>query len=235
MTISSAESLVVTSIEDRAPQVTLEGAPQRISLASETAVREIPIHYTASDDHGLREVHLVLRSGVREERRVLARLDGDTRFDRGGYTLRTRDAFVKSSHVPVEVVVEAKDNDPLTGPKWGASAPITLVPPDVGEPEALRRDALLRLRDHLVDSLATRLGSKGAPPDPAARATYLATAQTLFTEDERALDLSATGSYAGLRLPGRLQAMLRGQLRKLHEAVDKEKRVGPTSTPTRRW
>jgi hypothetical protein len=228
--IPSAESLEVTSIEDRAPQVTLEGAPQRISLASETEVREIPIHYTATDDHGLREVHLVLRSGVREERRVLARLDGDTRYDRGGYTLRTRDAFVKSSHVPVEIVVEAKDNDPLTGPKWGTSAPITLVPPDVGEPEALRRDALLKLRDHLVDSLATRLDTKGAPPDATARASYLTAAQTLFASDDHALDAAATGSYAGVRLPGRLQAMLKGQLRKLHEAVDKEKRVPNVDT-----
>jgi hypothetical protein len=230
VTIPSAEILAVTSIEDRAPEVVLDGAPQRISLASESEVREIPIHYTATDDHGLREVHLVLRAGVREERRVLAKLDGDTRYDRGGNTLRTRDAFIKSSHVPVEVVVEAKDNDPLTGPKWGASAPITLVPPDVGEPEALRRDALLSLRDHLVDSLSTRLDTKGAPPEATARAGYLQAAQTLYTGDEHAVDAAATGSYAGLRLPGRLQAMLRGQLRKLREAVDKEKRVPNVDT-----
>src|SRR4029078_10897866 len=97
-----------------------------------------------------REVHLVLRSGPREERRVLAKLDGETKSDRGGYVLPAADAFVKKSNAPIEIVVEAKDNDPITGPKWGASAAITLVPPHVGEPEARRIGALKRLRASLV-------------------------------------------------------------------------------------
>ena len=126
---------------------------------------DVPIKYEAIDDHGLREVHLVLRSGTREERRVLARLDGETRTDKGGMSLKLRDPFLEKSHAPVVVTVEAKDNDPLTGPKWGASEAITIVPPDVGEPEARRLDGLRKLRDALVDTLAFRLSN--VPPTEA--------------------------------------------------------------------
>ncbi len=103
---------------------------------------------------------------------MLARLDGETKSDRGGQLLRLRDPFLKTSHAPVEVTVEAKDNDPLTGPKWGTSAAMALIPPDVGEPEARRLEALRALRGALVDSLAWRLAN-GPPVEPAARASFL--------------------------------------------------------------
>jgi len=73
---------------------------------------------------------------------VLAHLDGETQSSKAARILKLRDSFLRKSHAPVEVTVEAKDNDPLTGPKWGASPIITLIPPDVGEPEARRIDAL---------------------------------------------------------------------------------------------
>lgn len=72
----------VTSIADEAPIVTLEGAPRTIALSSPEGQDDIPVKYEATDDHGLREIQLVLTSGAREERRVLARLDGETRSDR---------------------------------------------------------------------------------------------------------------------------------------------------------
>ena len=153
--IPEPDATDVESIPDEAPIVKLEGAPKTISLSKPEGQGDLPIHYEATDDHGLREVHLVLRSGTREERRVLARLDGETRTDRGGSVLKpSRDAFIKKSHAPVLVRVEAKDNDPITGPKWGASEAITIVPPDVGEPEATRLEALRALRDAFVDALA---------------------------------------------------------------------------------
>jgi len=155
--IREPESTRVHSIADELPTVILEGAPRKVILATATDDGTIPIRYEAHDDHGLREVELVLRAGVQEERRVLARLDGETRFDRGGYILRESDPFIKKSHAPIEVTVEAKDNDPVTGPKWGTSAPIVVVPPDVGEPEAARLAALRKLRDVYVDTLASRM------------------------------------------------------------------------------
>ncbi len=211
----------ITSIADEAPIVELEGAPRRIALANAEDAGDIPIRYEVEDDHGLREVHLVLRSGTREERRVLARLDGETRRDRGGYVLRAGDSFLKKSHAPVEVLVAAKDNDPISGPKWGESAAITVVPPEVGEPEALRMDAMHKLRDALVDSLAWRI-SHALPSDIVKLRAMLAEEIRGADEDAQLLDATLSTSYAGLRIAGRLQAMLRGQMRKVRVAMDAE-------------
>ena len=161
--IRELQALPITSIPDAVPVVSLEGAPRQLRLLDQTD--EIPIRYEAIDDHGLREVDLVLRSGAHEERRVLSRLDGEARTDKGGQLLRPRDPFLRQSHAPVEVTVEAKDNDPLTGPKWGRSPALTIIPPDVGEPEARRLQGLRKLRDALVDTLAWRL-ARDVPAGP---------------------------------------------------------------------
>jgi hypothetical protein len=216
--IGEGQATAIVSIPDRAPAVKLEGAPLRIALGGDAEVTEIPIRYEATDDHGLREVHLVLRSGPREERRVLAKLDGETKSDRGGYVLRATDAFVKKSNAPIEIVVEAKDNDPITGPKWGASAAITLVPPHVGEPEARRIESLERVRDALVDRLAWRV-DKPIPAAGDARKAYVSELVEAADADDDLIDSVLSASYAGLRVPGRLQAMLRAQSRKLDDAV----------------
>ncbi|MDB4941383.1 MAG: hypothetical protein JWP97_917 [Labilithrix sp.] len=225
--IPDANETRITSIADQAPEVVLEGAPRRIQLAGEEDPSEIPIHYEATDDHGLREIHLVLRAAAREERRVLARLDGETKSDRGGHSLRASDPFIKKSHAPVEIRVEAKDNDPITGPKWGASEAITVVPPDVGEPEARRLAALRRLRDQLVDVLAWRL--EHALPEGGKERREFLDREARFEDDAtELLDSTLAGSYAGVRVPGRLAAMLRGRMRKVKEAVANEARSPST-------
>jgi hypothetical protein len=187
----------VQSIPDLAPIVTLEGAPRRVVLAQDSG--DIPIRYEAIDDHGLREVHLVLRSGTREERRVLAKLDGEARTDRGGHMLRATDSFLKKSHAPIEVLVEAKDNDPITGPKWGSSPSITVIPPDVGEPEARRLEGLRKLRDAVVDSLAWRIAHD--PPSasaPAAdRKAFVGDELRRAEENRELLDATLSSAYAG--------------------------------------
>jgi hypothetical protein len=217
--IRDAEQLSIESIPDAAPVVTLQDAPRQLVLVDQT--EDIPIKYEAEDDHGLREVHLVLRAGAREERRVLAHLDGETRTDRGGLTLKLQDGFLKKSHAPVEVTVEAKDNDPLTGPKWGASAAITVIPPDVGEPESRRLEGLRTLRGALVDTLALRLSNPPpAAADTAGRKTYVDEVRKQATVDDRAFDLALSQSYAGIRVPARLRALLRAQQQKTRTAVD---------------
>jgi hypothetical protein len=226
--IPESEATAVESIPDSAPIVTLSGAPKQIRLASEEDASEVPIHYEATDDHGLREVHLVLRAGPREERRVLARLDGETKSDRGGYNLRSNDPFIKKSHAPIEIRVEAKDNDPITGPKWGASDAITIVPPDVGEPESRRLAGLVRVRDTLVDALAWRLSTPLAA-DPKDRRAMLEHDVKLAEEGSEALDAALTTSYAGIRVPSRLAAMLRGRMRKVKDAVNNQLR-SPSSS-----
>ncbi len=120
--------------------------------------------------------------------------------------------------------MEAKDNDPLSGPKWGASEAITVVPPDVGEPEALRLDALRKLRDAMVDSLAWRLG--GDPPASAAdRKSFLAEEKKRTEDDEQMLDATLSETYAGVRVPARTRAMLLAQRLTTRKAVDAELRA----------
>ncbi len=220
--IPQSDVLPLTSVPDEAPVVRLESAPRQVRLVDE--VDDIPIKYSASDDHGLREVHLVLRCGTREERRVLTRLDGETRTDAGGQILKLRDPFLRKNHAPVEVTVEAKDNDPLNGPKWGASEAITIVPPDVGEPEARRLDALRRFRDAMVDTLAWRLGSD-VPASGSERKTFLADEKQRTDDDERLLDRTLSETYGGVRIQARTRAMLLAQRMTTRKALDAELRA----------
>ena len=220
--IPQSDALELTSVPDDAPVVRLEGAPRRVRLVEE--VDDIPIKYEASDDHGLREVHLVLRCGTREERRVLARLDGETRTDAGGQILKLRDPFLRKNHAPVEVTVQAKDNDPLSGPKWGTSEAITIVPPDVGEPEARRLDALRALRDGMVDTLAWRIGNE-VPAGVAERKAFMADEKKRADDDEELLDRTLSEAYAGVRVQARTRAMLMAQRLTTRKAVDAELRA----------
>ncbi|MGO8996696.1 MAG: DUF4175 domain-containing protein [Polyangiaceae bacterium] len=227
--IEEGDSTHVTSVADEKPVVTLEGAPKTIELAHDADVAEIPIRYEATDDHGLREVHLVLRAGGHEERRVLAHLDGETRDDKGGHVLHPTDKFIKKSHVPVEVTVEAKDNDPITGPKWGASAAITIVPPAIAQPQSLRLESVRQLRDRFVDSLAWRM-EHPIPKALGERKTMLADEGKTVDDDADLLDETVSEIFAGVRVPGRLQALLRGQMRKVREAMTQEARVASPQT-----
>jgi hypothetical protein len=205
----------VSSIADEAPVVRVEGAPKTMKLLE---VPFIEVSYEASDDHGLKEVHLVLRSAGREERRMLARLDGEATRDRGGYRLWANDRFFKRSFAPIDVVVEARDNDPLRGPKWGKSAAITVIPPIAGEPEALRYEALEGARNALVDLAAFRI-ENGVGKQAKAHAAREAeeTNRTLTVLDD-VLDRS----FAGLSVPRRTRTLAQGQIRKLRELRDRE-------------
>jgi tetratricopeptide (TPR) repeat protein len=227
--IQEPERTHVTSIADEPPKVTLEGAPRRVTVATAGDDGTIPVRYEAEDDHGLREVHLVLRSGTREERRVLAHLDGEIHEDRGGYILRLSDPFFKKSHAPIEVTVEAKDNDPVTGPKWGASAAIVIVLPDIAEPEAQRLDAFRKLRDVWVDTLASWM-SHDMAGGAADRRVLLRDEWKEETQSEDLLDATLRATYEGIRVAGRLQAMLHGQARKVREAMNREAQAPTAAT-----
>jgi hypothetical protein len=216
--IEEPMSTHVQSIADDPPRVVLEGAPREVKLELDTDVSEIPLRYEATDDHGMREVHLVLRAGAREERRMLAKLDGETRVDRGGSTLRVTDSFVKKSHVPVMVTVEAKDNDAVSGPKWGKSEAIVLIPPAVGEAESLRLSGLKKVRDVYVDALARRLTTK--LPAGAAERRKLAETETTSSENDREqLYTAVRTSYIGVSVPRRLSALLFTHAVKIDKAI----------------
>jgi hypothetical protein len=117
--IEDPESLSIGSVIDEAPRVEVEGAPKTVELSD---LDRLEIRYAASDDHGLRQVDLVLRAGNREDRRVLSRLDGETKLETGGHALTARDPFLRRMFLPVAITVEARDADPLRGPKWESAS-----------------------------------------------------------------------------------------------------------------
>jgi hypothetical protein len=238
--IDEPSSWTLIALVDESPRVELEGAPKVIDLGAaaarateapkapngqgdvvekvdELAEGTLPLRYDAYDDHGLREVHLVLRAGAKTERRVLAKLDGETRHDRGGYALSLRDEFVVAARVPIHVAIAARDNDPIDGPKWGQSAEIILVPPVIGAAEAEQVARLRKLRDALVDALAVQLES------PAGEAT-------LRSAREAAAAVTAAVNAPGLPLPNRLSLILRGRARKLREAASAEEKSPSTTS-----
>jgi hypothetical protein len=221
--VSQADRQEVVSIPDAAPKVVVEGAPRTVKLLEEPS---ISVHYEATDDHGLREVDLVLRSAGTEDRRVLSRPTADAKVDRGGYELRASDAFFRDhAYTPVEVTVEARDNDTVAGPKWGKSAVIIVVPPEVGEPEALRLAALERARDALTDLVAERLTGKA--PAAGEAAVHATREREAHEKAVAVVNEVLGGSYGGLRVRARWRELARGQLRRLAKALDKEKKAAP--------
>jgi len=216
--VRQADEQPVVSIPDEVPTVTVEGAPRTVRLLDEPG---ISIHYEATDDHGLREVDLVLRAGTREERRVLSHPAADVLVDRGGYWLGADDKFFRKTYTPVEITVEARDNDLVSGPKWGKSAPIVVIPPQVGEPEALRYRKLREARDAVTDLVAFRLEER-APVAAAAKAHVEREAEEQ-AKALRALREALLGTYGGLTVRGVFVSLARGQIRRLNKALEAEK------------
>ncbi len=213
--IHEPRELALHAIPDHAPTVRLDDAPATVRLLDKP---KIPVHWEAIDDHGLREVALVLRAGDREERRVLSKPQGGVAIDRGGIELLSDDPFISASYLPVEITVVALDNDPIGGPKWGTSAPIILVPPQIGERQARRYAAMEAARAQLIDLLADRIDA--GTPSEAERATSLAAERKAHRRLAAEIDAVLDGDFAGLRLSGRLAALVRGQLEQLAKAVD---------------
>ena len=98
--IREPEGVALEAVPDAVPVVELEGAPERIELRDFDR-REL--RYEARDDHGLREIDLVLRAGGREDRRPLTRLDGETKLTRGAYAIESSEPFLRRTFLPVEV------------------------------------------------------------------------------------------------------------------------------------
>jgi hypothetical protein len=208
--IREPEPLEVQGIPDVVPLVVLEGAPRRLELAE---LDRLELRYMAVDDHGLREIDLVLRSGGREERRVLEKLDGQSRVEQGAQALDAGDAFVQRMFLPVTVAIEARDNDVLEGGRWGQSEAITIVPPPVGAPEAARYKVLLSARDRLVELLGWLVE---LPPETDARSRDAELGKRR-AEATQSLRDAAEKPPRDAPLPRRLVAFLLGQARRLEE------------------
>ncbi|HTQ04470.1 MAG TPA: DUF4175 domain-containing protein [Polyangiaceae bacterium] len=201
----------VSAVPDAVPLVVLHGAPERIELEK---IERLDLSYVAADDHGLREIDLVLRSGGREDRRVLEKLDGQARVEQGSQGLDVSDPFLRRVFLPVSVTIEARDNDELEGGRWGASAAITLVPPAIGAVEAARYKLVAEARGAVVDLLAWLV-------DPPANADPKSLEKELPNRRHDAANALRTATEhkpGGQGVPAGLASFLLGQARRLEEA-----------------
>lgn len=213
--IEQDESFIVTSIADAPPVVELEGAPRVVRLIEES---EIPILYRATDDHGLTQIELVLKSGTREERRLLGKLEQEVVHDQGGVMLRSGDRFFQGAFLPIEVTVQARDNDPLTGPKWGVSAAITLMPPTLGEPEAMRFVALSKIRDELLAKLSEHVVANEPTTSKELRGLIERERRELLEVATRARQVMGQ-RFGSLEIPRRAKTLVDAQFRKIDDAM----------------
>jgi hypothetical protein len=203
--ITEDDPIEITARPDEPPVVELEGAPRTVPLRD---VDRLKLLYSVADDHGLRQVDLVLRAGGHEERRVLVRLSGETTVERGGTALTAKDPFLRRMFLPVQVTIEARDNDPLAGPKWGQSQIITIVPPAVGQPEAARYAALQQAHELVLDWLAAQTTLRDTADRPRDD-------RRLGEQAARSMRSAVEDGYSGLTVPEGLASFLLGQMRVL--------------------
>jgi hypothetical protein len=229
--VRDPQELTFEVVPDAAPVVRLEGAPKRYPLhefpeaggsaspadATKPAEsRSLPLRWEATDDHGLREIDLVLRSGDREERRVLAKPDARPVKERGGTMLRDDDPFFERAFAPIEVTIEARDDDPQAGKPWGKSPAFVIVPPAIGAREAARMAALRAVRDAWVDALAAELELPAT--DDAGRTAAR-------TKGREALAAVLKPAPNALSIPTRLSALLEAAWSKAEKASKTERKV----------
>lgn len=214
--ITEGQSLFLKALADAAPEVELESAPRTVLLKD---LQALELRYSAEDDHGIREIALVLRAGGREDRRTLERLDGETKQRTGAQALSPRDALLRRSFLPVEVTVEARDNDGVSGAKWGGSSPITIVPPGIGEGEGARYAELKAARGALVVAYAAAQREAAAAANKDSPALSADALRKLQSEQVKTalepLSRFVDATFAGAAVPKPLKAFLQGQARAL--------------------
>jgi hypothetical protein len=210
--IPDERSVDIYAMEDRAPVVKLGGAPRDIALET---MDTLELHWSATDDHSIVEVELVLRSAGKEERRTLERYPGDKKQAVGGYVLKPDDPLLQKLFLPAIVRVEARDNDPREGSKWGKSEAFTIRPPAVGSSHVARYVGLSRLRDELVELLVMLHRTPLATPAERREA------KVKIREKVKAVRATATlvtqATYLGLEVPRGWATFASGQLKALDQ------------------
>jgi hypothetical protein len=152
--IEQGDELMVDAEIDAPPTVELENTPRTIQLRQRSRAE---VFYRAKDDHGLRQVDLVLKVADREQRRELMHLDGEKLEQQGSYAISADDPLLKNTHLPVLLRIEARDDNSLVQNNWGHSDWVKLEPESPGETEASRLLALDSIRAALLDWLALRV------------------------------------------------------------------------------
>lgn len=216
--IPEEESIALKALRDEAPRIELEGAPRSLPLDQ---VEGFELRYAVRDDHGLRQIDLVLRSGSHEDRRSLVKLDGQSREEQGAHALSPRDPFLRRAFLPVIATIQARDNDPTHAARWGESKAITILPPDVGEPQALRFKALKSGENQLIDLLDLALAEereRRARPGGGDARERRAELRQKKSEVVSTLRQAVSASYGSLKVSSGLSAFVLGQARLLEAA-----------------
>jgi hypothetical protein len=197
-------------IDDHPPRVVLAGAPAQKLLAD---LGSLLLNFYATDDHGLSQIDLVLESGQRRERKELASLDGRQRVHRGGYTLHADHELLKKAFLPVRVTIEARDGNLATGPSWGKSQAIVLLPPPLGNDVARRHIALRKFRRELSAYLANQILSSSLSGEAAQQSRREAHAELVAAFDLLSLELASSPA-----LPERSLAFVSAQVEALEKS-----------------
>ncbi len=200
----------VSPQEDRAPAIFLRGAPNRLLLGE---LNSLPLHYSAVDDHGISQIDLVMSSGQRSFRKELVHLDSQKRGHTGAYTLTREHELLRRAFLPVHVWIEARDGNTATGPSWGKSKVITLVPEPLGKEMASRHISLRRYRKSIAQYLATDMGAAHLSRRDALSARRAAF--QVLSQELHALEKSLEGHR---QVPHRSLVFLRAQM----EALEKK-------------
>ncbi|HTM43466.1 MAG TPA: DUF4175 family protein [Polyangiaceae bacterium] len=212
--IHEPRTLDVVVVPDQSPRVVLEGAPRKVQMAD---LDQLDLNWRATDDHGLKQIDLVLRTGTREERRPLATLDGDVTDREGASKLTPSDKFLKRAFLPVTVTVEARDTNPDQQASWGKSETIVIVPPPIGDPEARRNALLLDVRSAFVLQLATLKEPQDPKAPPLKPKQQVAALRTAVNAVFEKADSSA--------LPASVQSFITSQIEGLDQAAASNRKL----------
>lgn len=145
---------LLAPLEDQVPRVRLAGAPARKKLED---LDGLSLDYVAMDDHGITQVDLVIQSGQRVVREELGRLDGQKTVYKGAHRLPPDHEILRRAFLPIRVSIEARDGNTATGPSWGRSEAIVLLPKPLGRDAADRHRDLRAFRSALTKYLAEDL------------------------------------------------------------------------------
>jgi hypothetical protein len=206
--VPEPRQLQVVVVPDEAPRVSLQGTPRQIKLSE---MQALELQWRATDDHGLKQVDLVLRMGNREDRRPLARFDLGVTERAGAHNLAPNDPFLLRAFFPVSVTIEARDTNPDDHASWGKSDAFTIVPAAIGEPEALRYQALTAARSVCVAQLAEL-----EEPQPGAQVQPLKQQAAALIAKVQSVLGQVSGNAA---LTSRLKAFITSQLESLNQAA----------------
>ncbi len=217
-------ALELFSQPDQVPTVELTGAPAEYRLEE---LDKLELLWRARDDHSLIQVDLVLRSAGKEERRTLDSFPGDKRAGQGGHVLYPTDPFLERAFLPVLIRIEARDNDPREGSKWGKSPTIVVRPPGVGSPQVNRYKALDSLRKQLVELLAEQL-ELDAEKDKERSAQRAAAIKERLANLRQSKDEVLNTSYSGLYVPRGWGAFIEGQMQRLETAYKRKRKETET-------